>query len=178
MTGAVNAVLNQSELVSRAKLIYQSPAPIGSWGGADVPLNGCGYHNCSSGQGPYSHGPLPSNPPFVAPDIKIQAWAKPIGGGAVALVVFNRDGRRSNPLNLTTVDLDINSTVDKVAVKDLFNHSTETLTLRHVSQHQSEEELSQSGAVGVLTVKAIGPHDSVALLITPLSLAQRDYHNK
>jgi hypothetical protein len=89
---------DQSEPVSRAKLIYQSPAPIGSWGGAVVPLNGCGYENCSSGQGPPSHGPLPPNPPFTAPDIRLQAWAKPVGPakvGAVALVVFNRDGRHS-----------------------------------------------------------------------------------
>lgn len=167
MTGAVNAVLNQSEPVSRAKLIYQWPAPIGSWGGADVPLNGCGYSNCTSGQGPYSHGPLPSNPPFTAPDIKLQAWAKPVGSGAVALVVFNRDGRRSSPINLTAVQLGITSTVNEVAVKDLFNHSTETLTLRR-----------QSDPVGVLTIKAIGPHDSTALRITPLSFLQGDHHNE
>ena len=83
-------------------------------------------------------------------------------------MVFNRDGKRSNPLNLTTVELGIGSTVDTVDVKDLFNNSTETLTLRDVSQHRPEEFVSHSDAVGVLTVNTIGPHDSAALLITPL----------
>ena len=146
--------------MSRGKLIHQSPARIGSWAGPTVPLNGCGYRNCTSGQGPVSHKPPPPSPAFAAPDIKLQAWAKPLGGGAVALVVFNRDGRSSNPLNLTFADLGLSRTVDRIAVRDLFNHSTEILVL---------SSTGQSNQARVVTVKPIGAHDSAAFRIAPIS---------
>ena len=82
------ATLSQDPLVSRAKLVYQAPAPLDSaqsWG-AHVPANGCGYANCSSGQLP--PGPTPPAPhPFVPPTIKLQAWVR-VDHGVFATMVL------------------------------------------------------------------------------------------
>ena len=153
------ATLSQDRLVSRAKLVFQSPAIIGSWGGAAVRANGCGnccHSNCSSGQLP--PGPLPPPPPnpkFIPPLIKLQAWAKPLAdGGAVAAVVFNRDGHTSPPLNLSFAMPGLAPTVKKVTVRDLF-HTTTTVSG------------GPGGSGGVVTVGPLQSHDSAALRITP-----------
>lgn len=148
------ATLSQDRLVSRAKLVHQSPAAIGSWGGAAVPANGCGYGNCSTGQLPPGPAP-PPNPKFAPPVIRLQAWAKPVAAGsagaaaAVAVVVFNRDGRTSPPLNLSFATLGLPATATEVTVRDLFKRTTTRV----------------SATAGVV-VDPVAPHDSAALRIT------------
>eukprot|EP01052_Picozoa_sp_SAG31_P028708 SAG31_NODE_2794_length_5083_cov_2.714687_2_plen_398_part_00 len=146
--------LSQDKLVSRARLIYQAPDAIGSWGGMSVPQNGCGYSNCSSGQLPPGPAP-PPNPKFVPPTIHTQAWAKPLaaeanGSSPIALVVFNRDGRTAKPLNLTFAALGLPHSVNKVIVRNLFEHTTTI-------------------AIGAVTVHPLASHDAAALRITPAS---------
>jgi len=143
--------LNQDALVSRAKLIHQCPDPV--WPGWDhVPPNGTGYPVGSNGtaiassQGYIHVGVYPPEGGFKPPNIRIQAWAKPLADGSSGVVIMNRYGSETGMTLIWSM---------------LGMSENTTATVRDLWQHKG-----LGSFVGGVNV-SVPPHDALALRITP-----------
>jgi len=116
----------------------------GKAGHAGCPAR-CVVHNTSAPN-------VGNNAQYLVQDVGWQIWAKPLSEGAVAVLILNRDvDHLTARIDFASVGL--GSKHQPVRVRDLHLHTDVVV--------ESD---------GEYTATAIGPHDSLMLKLTPLSL--------